>query len=68
MDRHSTSSPVFDDYDGANNYNTKPPYFGLQRAMQGIENIATDICQAKARKRDYIDNLFDYHNKHMEEL
>ena len=42
MDRQTISSPVFDDNDGANNYiNTH--HFGLQRAMQGLENITTDL-------------------------
>jgi hypothetical protein len=67
MDRQSISSPVFDDNDGANNYVTKAHTVELQRQMQGaqstlrerIENIATDIRNAEARKRDYIDNKVD---------
>jgi hypothetical protein len=51
MDRQSTSSPVFDDNDGTNNYVTKTHTVKLQRAMQGaqstlqkrIDNLATDI-------------------------
>ena len=71
MDRQSISSLVFDDNDGANNYiNTH--HFGLQRAMQGLENITTDLRQFKERTRDYFDDTFDYHNKrmdkHMEEI
>jgi hypothetical protein len=76
MDRQSISSPVFDDNDGANNYVTITHTIELQRAMQGaqstlrkrIDNLATNIRQSKAWKRDYIDNMFDYLNKHMEEL
>ena len=55
MDRQGISSPVFHDNDGANNYITKTPIFGLQRAMQGIERLTIDILQNEARIRDYLD-------------
>ena len=61
MDRQGISSPVYDNNDGVNNYNT---IFYLQRQMQGaqsrlrerIENLSIDIHHSEARKRDYIDN------------
>ena len=55
MDRQGISSPVFHDNDGMNNYITKMPIFGLQRAMQGIERLAIDIRQNEASIRDYLD-------------
>ena len=55
MDRQGISSPVFHDNDDANNYITKMPIFGLQRAMRGIERLTADIHQREARTRDYID-------------
>jgi hypothetical protein len=66
MDRQSTSSPVFDDNDGENNYITKTPRFGLQRQMQGaqhalrerIENLAIDLRKT----------LDDKLSSHMEEF
>lgn len=59
MDRQGISSPVFHDNDGANNYITKMPTFGLQRAMRGIERLTVDIHQREARTRDYIDTKLD---------
>ena len=61
MDRQSISSPVFHDNDNANNYITKTSIFGLQWAMQGIERLAIDIHQNKARKRDYFETKLDEH-------
>ena len=59
MDRQGISSSVFHDNNGANNYITKTPIFGLQRAMRGIERLIIDIHQREAQTRDYIDTKLD---------
>ena len=56
MDRQGISSLVFHNNDGAYNYNKKNPHFGLERAMQVIDNITTDLRHSEARRRDYFDN------------
>jgi len=56
MDRQGISSPVFDNNDGVNKTNT--PHFGLQWAMQVIDNITTDLRHSEARRMDYFDNKF----------